>query len=78
VQYGLGEHLTLANEKITFGKVVYSERRDFFHAGLRRYYAQQHGRARAAVLEAGMGFAFLGVVIGYLPVVYIFFAAREN
>src|ERR1035438_5063418 len=23
VQYGLGEHLTLANEKITFGKVVY-------------------------------------------------------
>src|SRR5260370_34720367 len=23
VQYGLGEHLTLANEKITFGKVLY-------------------------------------------------------
>ena len=34
--------------------------------------------ARAlAVMEAGMGFAFLGVVIGYLPVIYNSFAARE-
>jgi hypothetical protein len=28
-------------------------------------------------MEAGMGFAFLGVVIGYLPVIYNSFAARE-
>ncbi|HYW40542.1 MAG TPA: hypothetical protein VE957_20740, partial [Terriglobales bacterium] len=34
--------------------------------------------ARAlAVMEAGMGFAFLGVVIGYLPVIYNSFASRE-
>jgi len=34
--------------------------------------------ARAlSVLEAGMGFAFLGVVIGYLPVVYASFSRRE-
>jgi hypothetical protein len=28
-------------------------------------------------MEAGMGFAFLGVVVGYLPVIYNSFAARE-
>src|SRR2546429_8968240 len=34
--------------------------------------------ARAlAVLEAGMGFAFLGVVIGYLPTIYSAFSRRE-
>jgi hypothetical protein len=34
--------------------------------------------ARAlSVIEAGMGFAFLGVVIGYLPVVYASFSRRE-
>ena len=34
--------------------------------------------ARAlAVMEAGMGFAFLGVVVGYLPVIYGSFATRE-
>jgi hypothetical protein len=30
-----------------------------------------------SVIEAGMGFAFLGVVIGYLPVVYASFSRRE-
>ena len=28
-------------------------------------------------MEAGMGFAFLGIVIGYLPVVYSSFSRRE-
>jgi hypothetical protein len=36
------------------------------------------GAARAlSVIEAGMGFAFLGVVIGYIPVVYSSFSRRE-
>jgi hypothetical protein len=36
------------------------------------------GTARLlAVCEAGMGFAFLGVVIGYLPVIYSSFNERE-
>jgi hypothetical protein len=36
------------------------------------------GTARLlAVSEAGMGFAFLGVVIGYLPVIYSSFNSRE-
>jgi len=77
VQYGLGEHLTLGNEKINFWKVVYLSGETFFTLGYGDI-TPSNGAARAlAVMEAGMGFAFLGVVIGYLPVIYNSFAARE-
>jgi Ion channel len=77
VQYGLGEHLSLGNERITFGKVVYLSGETFFTLGYGDI-TPSNGAARAlAVMEAGMGFAFLGVVIGYLPVIYNSFAARE-
>jgi len=77
VQHGLGEHLTLANEKITFGKVVYLSGETFFTLGYGDITPNNTAARALAVLEAGMGFAFLGVVIGYLPVVYNSFAARE-
>jgi hypothetical protein len=77
VQYGLGEHVSLGNEKITFGKVLYLSGETFFTLGYGDI-TPNNGAARAlSVLEAGMGFAFLGVVIGYLPVVYNSFASRE-
>ena len=34
-------------------------------------------RSPLAVLEAGMGFGFLGTVIGYLPTIYSSFSRRE-
>jgi hypothetical protein len=77
VQYGLGEHLTLANEKITFGKVVYLSGETFFTLGYGDITPNNTAARALSVIEAGMGFAFLGVVIGYLPVVYNSFAARE-
>jgi hypothetical protein len=77
VQYGLGEHLTLANEKITFGKIVYLSGETFFTLGYGDITPNNTTARALAVMEAGMGFAFLGVVIGYLPVVYNSFAARE-
>ena len=77
VQYGLGEHLTLGNEKITFWKVVYLSGETFFTLGYGDITPNNTAARALAVLEAGMGFAFLGVVIGYLPVVYNSFAARE-
>jgi Ion channel len=77
VQYGLGEHVSLGNEAITFWKVVYLSGETFFTLGYGDI-TPSNGAARAlAVMESGMGFAFLGVVIGYLPVVYNSFAARE-
>jgi len=77
VQYGLGEHVTLGNEKITFWKVVYLSGETLFTLGYGDI-TPSNGAARAlSVMEAGMGFAFLGVVIGYLPVIYNSFATRE-
>jgi hypothetical protein len=77
VQYGLGDHLTLANEQITFGKVLYLSGETFFTLGYGDITPNNAAARALAVMEAGMGFAFLGVVIGYLPVVYNSFAARE-
>src|SRR5580658_456312 len=78
VQYGLGEHLTLGNEKITFGKVVYLSGETFFTLGYGDITPSNTAARALAVMEAGMGFAFLGVVIGYVPVIYNSFAARET
>jgi hypothetical protein len=78
VQYGLGEHITLANEKITFVKVVYLSGETFFTLGYGDITPSSLTARALAVMEAGMGFAFLGVVVGYLPVVYNSFAARET
>ncbi len=77
VQYGAGEHVKLGNEPITFGILLYHSGETFFTLGYGDI-VPSDGPARAlAVLEAGMGFAFLGVVIGYLPVVYQAFSVRE-
>jgi hypothetical protein len=77
VQYGLGEHLTLVNEKITFGKVVYLSGETFFTLGYGDVTPNNAAARALAVMEAGLGFAFLGVVVGYLPVIYNSFATRE-
>ena len=78
VQYGLGEHLQLStNEPVTFGKLIYHSGETFFTLGYGDI-VPSNAMARAlSVIESGMGFAFLGVVIGYLPVIYNSFAARE-
>jgi hypothetical protein len=77
VQHGLGEHLSLGNEKITFGKVIYLSGETFFTLGYGDITPNNAAARALAVLEAGMGFAFLGVVVGYLPVIYNSFATRE-
>jgi len=77
VQFGLGEHVQLAGEKITFGTLLYHSGETFFTLGYGDV-TPNNGAARAlAVMESGTGFAFLAVVIGYLPVVYSSFSARE-
>ncbi|MGA6987435.1 MAG: potassium channel family protein [Terriglobales bacterium] len=77
VQYGLGEHASLGSEKITFGKLVYLSGETFFTLGYGDITPNNTAARALSVMEAGMGFAFLGVVIGYLPVIYNSFAARE-
>jgi hypothetical protein len=78
VQYGLGEHLQFSGEKITFGKLVYHSGETFFTLGYGDIVPNSPLARALAVIEAGLGFAFLGVVVGYLPVVYSSFAWRET
>src|SRR5580698_5297991 len=77
VQYGLGEHVSLGNEKITFGKLVYLSGETFFTLGYGDITPNNPAARALSVFEAGMGFAFLGVVVGYLPVIYGSFNSRE-
>jgi hypothetical protein len=77
VQYGAGEHVQMGNTPITFGALLYHSGETFFTLGYGDI-TPTSGTARAlAVFEAGMGFAFLGVVIGYLPTIYASFSRRE-
>ena len=77
LQYGMGEHLHLTGEPITFGHLLYHSGETFFTLGYGDITPTSTIARALAVLEAGMGFAFLGVVIGYLPTIYSAFSRRE-
>ncbi len=77
VQYGIGGHEQLNKEPLTFGKIIYHSGETFFTLGYGDIVPTSSAARLLSVLEAGMGFAFLGVVIGYLPVVYASFSRRE-
>jgi hypothetical protein len=77
LQFGLGEHVRLGNEPITFGVLLYHSGETFFTLGYGDITPTSPLARAFAVMEAGMGFAFLGVVVGYLPVVYSSFSSRE-
>jgi hypothetical protein len=77
LQYGIGGHEQLGKEPITFGRIVYHSGETFFTLGYGDIVPTSSAARALSVLEAGMGFAFLGVVIGYLPVVYASFSRRE-
>jgi hypothetical protein len=77
VQYGIGGHEQLNGEPLTFGKIVYHSGETFFTLGYGDIVPTSGGARALSVIEAGMGFAFLGVVIGYIPVVYASFSRRE-
>jgi Ion channel len=77
LQYGAGEHEQLGKEPITFGRLIYHSGETFFTLGYGDILPTSGIARTLSVLESGMGFAFLGVVIGYIPVVYSSFSRRE-
>ena len=77
LQYGIGGHEQLGNEPITFSRILYHSGETFFTLGYGDIVPTSGGARFLSVFEAGMGFGFLGVVIGYLPVVYGSFSRRE-
>jgi Ion channel len=77
LQYGAGEHVQLNKEPITFGRLIYHSGETFFTLGYGDITPTSAIARFLAVLEAGMGFGFLGTVIGYLPTIYSSFSRRE-
>jgi ion channel len=77
LQYGGGEHMWFGSVPVTFPVLIYQSGETFFTLGYGDI-TPNSGFSRAlSVTEAGMGFAFLGVVIGYLPTIYSAFSRRE-
>jgi hypothetical protein len=77
IQYGMGGHEQLSGERLNFGKILYHSGETFFTLGYGDIVPTSGGARALSVIEAGMGFAFLGVVIGYIQVVYSSFSRRE-
>lgn len=61
-----------------FGSALYYSGTTFFTLGLGDVAPQNASARIATVLEAANGFAFLALVIGYLPVFYQSFSRRET
>jgi hypothetical protein len=78
LQFGAGEHLSAAaNTRISFGLLLYHSGETFFTLGYGDITPASGFSRTFSVIEAGMGFGFLGVVIGYLPTMYADFSRRE-
>jgi hypothetical protein len=77
LQYGGGEHLAAGNQKINFGLLLYHSGETFFTLGYGDVTPASGVSRVIAVFEAGMGFGFLAIVIGYLPTIYSAFSRRE-
>src|SRR6202521_6053660 len=77
LQYGFGKNVQLAGEHINFWTLLYLSGETFFTLGLGDVLPTGTAARVLTVLEGGMGFAFLGVVIGYLPTIYSSFSRRE-
>jgi hypothetical protein len=77
LQYGIGGHEQLSREPLTFGRIMYHSGETFFTLGYGDIVPTSGGARALSVIESGMGFAFLGVVIGYIPVAYGAFSRRE-
>jgi hypothetical protein len=77
LQFGGGEHLFTGNQPITFGLLLYHSGETFFTLGYGDIVPASGFSRALSVGEAFMGFAFLGVVIGYLPTIYSAFSLRE-
>lgn len=77
LHWGAGEHVQLGKEGVHFWTVLYLSGSTFFTIGFGDVLPISGIERFLAVLEGGMGFAFLGTVIGYLPTIYSAFSKRE-
>jgi hypothetical protein len=77
VQWGLGSQVTAPEKIPDFGTDLYMSGTTFVTLGLGDVQPHEGVARVVTVLEAGMGFAFLALIIGYVPVIYQGFSKRE-
>jgi ion channel len=78
LEWGLGSHLEyVGGGSVGFGTDLYMSGTTFFTLGLGDVHPTSHAARAITVIEAGMGFGFLAMVIAYLPVLYQAFSRRE-
>ncbi|PYY18901.1 MAG: two pore domain potassium channel family protein [Acidobacteria bacterium] len=79
LQWGLGAQETVTGRAVTtFWDVLYMSGSTFFTLGLGDVLPKSGSAKFFTILECAMGIAFLGLIIGYLPVIYQSFSERER
>src|SRR5947207_341496 len=78
LQWAAGSALSMTGADPGFGADVYMSGTTFFTLGLGDVVPRTPVAKTLTVIEAGTGFAFLAVVIGYFPVIYQAFSRRET
>src|SRR5712692_1167082 len=77
MHWALGSAINVADRSANFGTDLYLSGTTFFTLGLGDVIPSTPFTRALTVIEAGMGFGFLAMVIGYLPVLYQSFSRRE-
>jgi hypothetical protein len=77
IHWAIGSRINIVGGVPTFRSDLYFSGTTFFTLGLGDIAPMTPWSRFVTVLEAGTGFGFLAVVIGYLPVIYQAFSRRE-
>jgi len=77
LQWGLQDRLNVGQSVASFLTYLYMSGTTFFTLGLGDVIPLGRVGRTLVVVEAGLGFAFLGGVISYLPMIYQTFSRRE-
>jgi hypothetical protein len=77
LQWALGSHVSGPDEVAGLGTDLYMSGTNFFTLGLGDVTPHTTGARALTVLEGGIGFGFLALVIGYLPLISQAFSRRE-
>ncbi len=78
LQWGLGLPLQAQGRNVTFGTYLYMSGTTFFTLGLGDVTPLSGLGRILTTAEAGIGFAFLALIIGYVPIIYQAFSRRET
>jgi hypothetical protein len=77
LQWASGSGLSVPAGQVTLGTYLYMSGETFFTLGYGDVTPLSALGRALTVIEAGVGFGFLAIVIGYLPVLYQAFSRRE-